>query len=327
MENNNFDYKRDLANHISQTCKGDVEEILKAINSYNGSIFIKRGKTVKQALAEEGIKVNDIPPYKGTDVVIVLSYGDDNTRHAIFGPFHNLYAQFRNQVLKVTPKVRFNNNLALGPGWLIMDCTQLPIIKEKLKQFNIPWTEKKFRECIEDKSLTKRRDSESNSENEPCDVKVENKNSTQNDYSGFSIKNFRNCVETTINESSSEDCEKESDKSKIVRNKYDNLEEVKSGLVFVKLPLGKNGKIVNVVIGSQNKDKPPSKKYKGTKTVTKLTSKQEAFCKKKKWRIITEKSIDKLEEYEKYEELAFELRSIIEESDDESDLSLNSDSE
>ena len=93
--------------------------------------------------------------------------------------------------------------------------------------------------------------------------------------------------------------------------------------------LGKKNRTINVAIGNQDTDTPPSKKYKGLKTVKCLTDLQIEECEERTWTVLSEDMVDNLEETEDYEDLAAELRVILAsadpDSDSDSDNSDNSD--
>ncbi len=119
---------------------------------------------------------------------------------------------------------------------------------------------------------------------------------------------------------------KSADRDKLSANQYGNLQEKKFGIIFAKLPVGKKNRIVNVAIGNQDTDTPPSKKYKGLKTVKCLTDVQIEECEDRAWTVLSEDMVDNLEGNEEYEDLAAELRAILQTSD-VSDVSETSESE
>ena len=176
-------------------------------------------------------------------------------------------------------------------------------------------------------------DSDSDSEDQEFDKCVKDKKKKNNEKSKNKSKKK---VESSDSEEDPPSEPKKSKKDKLVvgeklsTNQYGNLQEKKFGIIFVKLPVGKKNRMVNVAVGNQDTDTKPSKKYRGLKTVKCLTDAQNEECEDRAWTVLSEDMVDKLEEDEEHENLAAELRLILQtgdDSDSESDDSGSDDSD
>jgi hypothetical protein len=366
----------ELAAYLSNELDAPFDKVIGSIEGYRDRPGPMRlCPTNKSRVTSKPSQQNPKDLSKGDKAIIVLNYGPNAKSHALFGDFRTKYVKFKDEFLNPTSWIKYNRNLAIGPGWTLMERDRLGELKKSLKKFNIPWQE------IEYKALSQNPSDEKDSSDEdppsepkksknkskkkervidieedpPSDPKKSKKKSKKKEELPESdsdedppsepkkskSKKKSKKKERVVDSDSEEDPPSEPKKSKkdksvigekLTTNQYGNLQEKKFGIIFAKLPVGKKNRMVNVAIGNQDTDTKPSKKYKGLKTVKCLTDDQIEECEDRAWTVLSEDMVVELEENEEYEELAAELRAILQtgdvsESSDDSDSDSDSDSD
>lgn len=267
-----------------------------------------------------------------SEVVVVTDYTPKE--HAVFGDFVKTHNQFKDKYLKDHGWFQYNAKLAFGAGWRMMDKTKLPELRKALKAANIP-----FREISRDdftKELTKKSNPSDVSEisedgHEPeqkntkstkvaqkAPPKTEAKKPENKPPTKPEAKPSAKSTKTEPEKKPATKAPQNTAKPKITKNSYGNFEEEGTGLVFVKLPVGAGGKLMNVCVGYQY---PAEKGEKGNATIYALTDEHIEAAAKNSHKILDDDMIEKVRESDP--QLAEELSDItirgIDELGDEDD--------
>lgn len=290
--------------------------------------------------------------YSNGDVVLVTNYSPKS--HALFGDFKETYKNFRTTVLLSEKDLfSYNEKLVFGPGWIIRNKSKLDFVKAQLKRKSI-----KFREIELDAYLAEVQNpkkssneveeepesdvdspseaespeetssseaesdvdepvpepakavSKSKAKTKPEPPKAEPKKSDKTSSSGK--------TSSTKTPSKKADPPKEDkSKSKISKNEWGNNES--DGIVYLRLPIGKNGKDLVTAIGYQ--DPVPPKGAKGLETVIPFEEGDEELTTLK--RCLTRDMLSKIEKYDDI--LASQLQQMFDREDEEDDELVDSD--
>jgi hypothetical protein len=341
-----------LAAHISNVFDLPFDKVIKTFETYrSNSGPMRLCPPNKTKITQKATQQIPLDLSKGDKATIVLNYGPKGKSHALFGDFKMKYVKYKDEFLNPTSWIRFTQ-LAIGPGWMLLGRDNLNELKKSLKKFNIPWQEIEYKEIGKNskekdskeepepkKAKSKRKESSDSEEEPPVETKkskakpkrkfessdseeeppVETKKSKSKSKAKPKRKESSDSEEEPFVETKKSKKVKPSSVDKLSTNQYGNLQEKKFGIIFAKLPTGKKGRMVNVAIGNQDTDTPPSKKYRGLKTVRCLTDLQIEECEDRTWTVLTEEMVDTLEGNEDYEDLGAELRVILASADPESD--------
>ena len=299
-----------MAAHISNECKTPFDSVIAAMESYRNSPgSMRMCPPNKTKIAQKTVQQNPQDLSKGDKVTIMLNYGPRAKSHALFGDFKVKYSKYRDEFLNPTSWIRFSR-LAIGPGWMLLERKKLDELKRSLRKFNIPWQEIEYKDFSKDDEKSSAEESSDSEEEPPSEIKKKKKKKSKKVESSDSEEEPPSEIKKKKVKGDSGD--------KLSPNQYGNLQEKKFGIIFAKLPVGKKNRVVNVAIGNQDIDTPPSKKYKGLKTVKCLTDLQIEECEERAWTVLSEDMVNTLEENEKYENLATELRAILASADPDS---------
>ena len=207
----------------------------------------------------------DNPPFEkcpqnwsgDTKVVLILNYTPKT--HALFGDFGKTYSKFKDSFLSPTKWMSYNDKLFFGPGWVMMQKTNLT---ELIKALNAAKISFRVVEKVdfEKEVKVKVKSSPSEAKKEPSDAKPEVKPKTEM----IPSKSLPEKIGTKI-EKKSATTTGEISKEKIKKNQWGNYEGSETGVVFDKLPVGKDGRLLNIVVGIQ--DPEPKKGSKLLDTV------------------------------------------------------------
>lgn len=262
-----------------------------------------------------------------TEVVVILDYSDKE--NAIFGDFVKAYNSFKDKYLKDNHWFRYHNKLVFGAGWRMLDKTKMPELRKAFKAANIPFrevTRKDYeKESSSGKSTPNIEEVSDNEETvsppkvvqtvakkEAAKPEVKSippkkgvKEAPKVDVKPEPVKPLAKKGAKVVDEPAPE-------KRKILRNGFGNFEEAETGLVFIKLPVGAGGKLVNVCVGYQNPE--PEKGETGNETIFALTKEHIDAAIAGSHKILDDEMIEKVrekgEDEEKYKELADQLDDI-----------------
>ena len=270
------DNDNELAAYLSNELEVPLDKVKESIQGYRHGPgpTMRLCPTNKSKITSKPAQQNLKDLSKGDKATIVLNYGPNAKSHALFGDFRIKYEKFRNEFLNSTSWIKFNRNLAIGPGWTLIERDRLGELKKSLKKFNIPWQE------IEFKALSQNHSDEKDSSDE--DTPSEPKNS----------KNKSKKKERVVDSDSEEDTPSEPKNSKNKSKKKERVVDSDSEEDPPSEPkkLKNKSKKKERVVDSDSEEDTPSepKKSKKDKPVVgeKLTTNQYGNLQEKKFGII-----------------------------------------
>jgi hypothetical protein len=289
-----------------------------------GSQEDKHTNSTKANCTPQNAAENLVQKWVGkSDVVLVLNYTDKT--HALFGDFAKTHLGFKNDFLKQTSWMKYNQTLAFGPGWIVIDKIKVAELRKALKSKNIAFREVEKDEFVKELSKTKtvaeisesleeevkksKKEVETKSKiPEPTISKSKNVKEPDVRKEKPEVKKTETKVEVKRTETKVEMKKAEPVASKITKNQWGNFVQESSGLVFKKLPIGEKGKLVLCIIGYQDSD--PEEDETGIDTVLPLTPDhlEEAVKNHSKYPTMTEETIKKVRNVDK--DLADQLQDI-----------------
>lgn len=251
--------------------------------------------------------------HSGNTIILCLNYGPKS--HALFGDFDR-YKSFTRNFLSKTSWIKPGNRLAFGPGWVIMDRSRIQELTRALDKGRIKY--RKIERSDYEKEIRKNKyveedPEETEPESQSEEPKVRNEKREVKKEAEPEVRKEK--VETK-EEPPKKKQEEVKPKKKVSKNDRGNSEEPETGFVFVRLPVGKDGKLVPVAIGYQS-DRPGH----GLESVFPFVKNQEEECASRNWKYLNENILDILEEnkpslFRKYK--AFMEKKSEEEEEEES---------
>lgn len=346
------DYFSSLREKLSAKGVDDdvIDIVIECIGS--GEKSMKRHLAPNKNKAEDSSSKNDDEDlrvkHSGGDVIVCLNYGPKS--HAIFGDFNKAYVSFKDSFLKGQKFIKPGPSLAFGFGWVVMDKTKLPLVISALKKAKIPYREIEREEYAEEiresksggdvKGKTKKQtkeiepesdDESSESENEkpvvqkkpskakPVSKKKDSDSESEDEEPPAQKKpsKAKSVPKEDVKSSKAKSDSKEGPvkKQTIGKNAWGNNEETESGLVFVKLPIGKGGASIPVAVGWQDCD--AEKGNMGLNSVLPLNNDIRREHEAKKWKFLTKDMITTVRKTNP--KLAKQLQDVMDRGDEESE--------
>jgi hypothetical protein len=245
----------DLAGHLAKDLNVDLKDIKKSLASFGG------GTKSSYVSKDNGIK----------GIVIVKDYTSKS--HAIFGETKQYKDSIIADINKAANKklLSYNEHLAFGPGWVIIDKSKLDTVKnafEKAKvdvqitplsEFEKEHPPKKFSEEKKEDDESKSEDPEPKAKSSKEVPKKPKKSSKDDDIDDDDSKKPKKVSKSKKEDSDSEEDtkkpKKEEKKSKVTfeKNEWDNCVD-SIGYVYMDLPIGVNSRSAKVVVGKQDSD-------------------------------------------------------------------------
>ena len=294
-----------LSNHLAQKFELDSDDILESINE-----FIANSET-------EGL-------------VLIGDYSEKSS--ALFGNTKSIWEKLKELNGDKKKVVTFNSKLAFGPG-IVVTGKYLKEVKKCLKDEGVEFEEKKRVDYEKEFKGEPVKKTPAKKEVKKTPAKKESKNVTKkNDYSKMTVEELKAELEEkglkktgkkadlierleSAGESTSDSedpnvakkasktqakgkkmpTSKTAPKLKAKKNEWGNFEDEETGVVFMKLAVGKDGKDKTVAIGVQNTEG----EGQGLETVLPFDEDVVEECKKNKFEMLTEAMLKTLKKSDK----------------------------
>jgi hypothetical protein len=273
-------------------------------------------KTTKKELAE-------VNPDDVGEIIVCLNYGPKS--HALFGETKLIKDHLMTLNSPGDKLVSYNGKLAFGAGWTITDKERLSEVTDFLTTLGITYRE------IEKADYKKEVEGSEESE---TPKKTAKKTVAKKTVAKKTVAK-KTPAKTKKVEEEEEEAEAEEEETpkkapakkapaktastalstvKTQKNSCDNEEEADTGIVFLQLPVGVNGRNVPVAVGVQNVES----EEKGLASVNPLAEELVAECEEKKWRTLTDEMMAtlKTKKHPKFAELT-EMRARSSSSEEE----------
>lgn len=258
---------------------------------------VKKGK--KDLAAEEEIDVSALGEF-----VIILNYGPKS--HALFGET----AVIKPKLMKYNkdnkpPLFGYNPKLKLDgedtPGWTIRDKDRLEEAKAFFDELGITYEEKE------------------KPKKEKAGKEPAAKAKTTKAKAGDTAKP-KAAAATKPKAPAPAKKAAAAEKAptlKAKENAWGNSEDMDTGIVFMKLPVGTSNRNLSIAVGMQDAESDE----KGLASVVPLTDEQKAECEEKKWKVLSDEMMAMLKTKEKklYKELAEMLERAPAEAEEEAE--------
>ncbi len=236
-------------------------------------------------------------------VQVVLNYGSS---HAVFGDFGGSLSHIKNDHFLKLKWIKYNKNLAYGPGWTLLDSKKLPTLEKIFKQEGVKYTkldrkefDKEYRKThLKSKSVEESEEESSSKSSPKSSPKSQEESSSKSKSSPKASKS---------KESDEGSSSKPRKKGVVKKNKWKNVQEPSTGFIFGKINAKKY-----VVIGTQDEDVPHS--VVGLESVIRLSRKEELQCEEYQWEYLT----DETKITKKYQKLKDTILGQDRESDEDS---------
>ena len=209
------------------------------------------------------------------EVLIIENYG--NYCHIVYGDFKDTYSTFRTEYLKSQSWLTYNTNIRFNKifnccAWVIKVNDKLPEFEKALTKKNINYTKidrKKFEEHL---------------------LKGGKKLSSKTKFQKTEPEKIESSPKQETKTQKLPPSKGKNNKLIIKKNKYGNRVESLTELVFLALPVGKDGKKIGIVIGLQDND--PEEDSKGLDTILPLGEDEIEICRKRKWKYLTKDMVE-----------------------------------
>jgi hypothetical protein len=237
-------------------------------------------------------------------VILVLNYVSSPDKpsfsHALFADFSKTYIKFKDTFLKNSDLMSYNPSLLFGPGWIVKNKNRVGEVRKALTSAGIKYREVEFAEYFDEVRNPKPQKPISVPTTAPKVIEpkpdvVKSVKSTALAVATSDVKEVSSSSEEEpkpepskpaavnhepIIQKPKEIPEKKAPPHELIertvkKNKFGNYEESGTGTIFMKLPVGKDGKPVKIALGYQN----PSLTEKGLASVSRFDLELEKACK------------------------------------------------
>ena len=261
------------------------------------------------------------PESDSDEIVVVLNYGPKS--HALFGATE----ANKDKLMSLNPArgdksgnkklVGYNQNLAFGPGWTVIDKERLSEVTDLLTAESIPFREIERKEYETETGLGSRaKTAATKPKAAPAKAPAPKTKAAAPKAPATKAKANTAPAKTAAPKS------KAGEAPKIVaqKNSWNNLEEAETGIIFLELPVGVAGRNVSVAIGVQDPDAETT--VKGLASVLPLSEENVAECENNKWRVLTDEIMATVEKKNKtlHKKLVEMRERVVEEGEAEEEV-------
>jgi hypothetical protein len=276
----------DLSNQINILVKKKLDEIRNSLieKGVDSDIIndVFEGSKERRFL---GPNIDEIEPEKmiqdwsknTTNMILISNYTPKS--HALFGDFDKTFLKFKNEYIVKQNWLNYNPNLFFGKGYVVIYKDKIRLLREALRNYGVNCREvecETFKKDLSDEKViidSIKKECET-FKKDLSDEKVSIKKERAILKEGIKKIEEKVTLINSIKKEGADNLEKLSaikkeeelvkeKQPKYIKNKWGNVEETATGFVYVKLPIGKDGKKVRVVLGCQDDEADESqKKYK-----------------------------------------------------------------